>query len=92
MSLLLVCYDIPDTRRRNRVARLLEEFGERVQKSVFECDLDTSRQARLRRKLTAMIVPSEDKLRFYPLCGKDRGLTLAWDKIGIRRPRTSWLV
>lgn len=92
MSLLLVCYDIPDNRRRNRVARLLESHGERVQRSVFECDLDTRRQARLRDRLMAMIDPDEDKLRFYNLCGKDRALSLAWDKAGVSKPRTTWLL
>ncbi len=92
MTLLVVCYDIPDNRRRNKVARLLEGFGERVQKSIFECDLDARRQTRLRHLLSAMILPSEDKLRFYTLCGKDRALSLAWDKAGVRRPRTSWLL
>ena len=36
----LVCYDIVSDRRRNKVSKLLEAYGLRVQKSVFECVLD----------------------------------------------------
>lgn len=36
----LVSYDIPETRRRTKLAKILEDFGDRVQYSVFECILD----------------------------------------------------
>ena len=36
---VLVCYDIPDDRRRTKVMQTLLDFGRRVQYSVFECDL-----------------------------------------------------
>ena len=36
----LVSYDIPDTKRRTKLAKTLEDFGDRVQYSVFECILD----------------------------------------------------
>ena len=38
--LILVTYDIADPRRLRRVAKVSEGFGRRVQKSVFECELD----------------------------------------------------
>lgn len=92
MNFLVVCYDIADRRRRYRVARLLEGFGDRVQKSVFECRLDRERESSLRRELNALIKPAEDKLRFYCLCGKDRALVLAFDRKGIVRPVAQWLL
>lgn len=92
MTLLVVCYDIPDTRRRNRVARVLEGFGERVQKSVFECPLDAAGEAALRQALEGLPDPREDKLRFYALCAKDRALTLAWDKRGRGAAPRVWLL
>jgi CRISPR-associated protein Cas2 len=36
----LVSYDIPDDRRRTRLAKLLKDYGGRVQYSVFECLLN----------------------------------------------------
>ena len=38
--LIVVSYDVPDDRRRTRLAHILKDFGERVQYSVFECRLD----------------------------------------------------
>jgi len=38
--LILVSYDIPNDRRRVKIAKTLEDFGDRVQYSVFECDLE----------------------------------------------------
>ena len=73
MSILrVIAYDIPDDRRRNRVAKLLEGHGERVQDSVFECWLDADQLRRLQRRLRKRINPTQDKLRFYSLCGKDQ--------------------
>ena len=65
---LVVCYDIPDDRRRNRVGKMLEGFGNRVQKSVFECDLTPKQVERLKQRLGKVTKSPEDSLRFYALC------------------------
>lgn len=88
--LWMVCYDISDTRRRKHVEQALQAFGERVQRSVFECDLDARRETDLRTALREMIDPREDKLRFYPLCDKDHALMLTWDAQGALRRRPAW--
>jgi CRISPR-associated protein Cas2 len=44
-------YDVSDDRERNRVAKVLEGFGVRVQKSAFECQLTRGSVATLERKL-----------------------------------------
>ena len=68
--LVLVCYDVStDTKagrkRLRRVAKVCESTGQRVQKSVFECQLDLERFETLQRELLAEIDPSEDCLRIY---------------------------
>ncbi|MEP6966277.1 MAG: CRISPR-associated endonuclease Cas2 [Polaromonas sp.] len=68
--LILVCYDVctetKDGRRRlRRVAKVCESTGQRVQKSVFECQLDVSKFEALERKLLAEIDPQQDCLRLY---------------------------
>jgi CRISPR-associated protein Cas2 len=68
----LVTYDIVLDRRRNRVAHLLEGYGMRVQKSVFECVLTPDQRAMLQRKLSRYIDPEEDQVRFYPLSPRYR--------------------
>ncbi len=80
-ALWLVCYDIADPRRRADVAAALEAVGQRVLESVFEVWLDGRRMARLRAELAGLIVPSEDSLRFYPLCLPCQG-AVSWQGSG----------
>jgi CRISPR-associated protein Cas2 len=90
--LYLICYDLPDTRRRNRIARLLEGYGERVQDSVFECHLDGGRLKKLKLAIQQILDEHQDKVRYYPLCGKDKADVICR---GIGSPPqdvTLWLV
>jgi CRISPR-associated protein Cas2 len=64
----VVTYDIKDDRRRNRVARVLEGHGERVQYSVFECRLTAGQFDELWEELAKKIDDEEDSLRAYRLC------------------------
>jgi CRISPR-associated protein Cas2 len=70
--LMLVTYDVntEDTagrRRLRRVARTCLDFGQRVQNSVFECEVDPSQWVALRARLVAEIDSQKDSLRFYRL-------------------------
>ena len=49
--LYLIAYDISDDARRTKLAELLEGFGQRVQRSVFECDLNEREYQALERKM-----------------------------------------
>jgi len=65
----LVCFDIADDRIRYRVVKLLKSYGERVQKSVFECaDLTEERFLKLKSGIEEMIDEGEDTVRYYQLC------------------------
>lgn len=68
--LVLVCYDVSTEskegrRRLRRVAKVCESTGQRVQKSVFECQLELAQFETLERKLLAEINPEQDCLRLY---------------------------
>ncbi|MBK6403524.1 MAG: CRISPR-associated endonuclease Cas2 [Rhodocyclaceae bacterium] len=70
--LVIVSYDVSTEtaagrKRLRRVARVCESMGQRVQKSVFECKVDTARFEELERRLLAEIKVEEDCLRFYRL-------------------------
>lgn len=70
--LMLVAYDVNTVsaegrRRLRRVARACLDFGQRVQNSVFECEVDPAQWAGLRARLIAEIDPRTDSLRFYRL-------------------------
>lgn len=65
----VVAYDIPDDSRRLAVANALEDFGDRVQRSVFEVRFaDDDELELLLARLVREIEPAEDKIRLYPLC------------------------
>jgi CRISPR-associated protein Cas2 len=68
--LVLVSYDVATsdpggTRRLTRVAKACQNYGQRVQYSVFECIVDPAQWATLRQKLIDEINPKADSLRFY---------------------------
>lgn len=67
----LISYDISLDSVRNKVAKELENFGKRVQYSVFECDITEKRYAELYGRLVYHMNESEEgNIRIYKLCGK----------------------
>ncbi len=69
---MLVTYDVntqdaAGRRRLRRVARACLDLGQRVQNSVFECEVDPARWAQLRARLIEEIDVEKDSLRFYRL-------------------------
>lgn len=68
--MVLVAYDVETEskggqRRLRRVARACQDFGQRVQFSVFECNVDPAQWVSLRSRLIQEIDPAKDSLRFY---------------------------
>ena len=70
--LVLITYDVTTSdkggpKRLRRVAKVCQNFGQRVQNSVFECSVDPAQLVRLRALLCSEIDPAKDSLRFYHL-------------------------
>ena len=68
--LILVTYDVSTVeaagrRRLRRIAQACEDYGTRVQKSVFECQVGQQEWVLLRERLLREISATEDSLRFY---------------------------
>lgn len=85
---VLVTYDVstvsPSGRRRLRqVAKHCLDYGQRVQNSVFECELEPAQLALLRARLVATIEAKEDSLRIYNL-GKNWRSRV--EHHGVKRP------
>jgi CRISPR-associated protein Cas2 len=69
---ILVCYDVntetkKGRRRLRRVAKMCQNYGQRAQKSVFECRLDPMYHQQLVDRLLEIIDEEEDSLRIYRL-------------------------
>lgn len=70
--MVLVTYDVATTseggaRRLRRVARACKDYGQRVQFSVFEIEVEPARWTKLKARLEEIIDPSQDSLRYYHL-------------------------
>jgi CRISPR-associated protein Cas2 len=63
----IIAYDVTDDGKRTKLANLLLGYGERVQKSVFEADLEPSEVQEI-LKLAANYISGTDNLRLYPQC------------------------
>lgn len=64
----LIAYDITTPKRLRLVARTCEDYGVRIEKSVFECDLEESHFVVFWNTLNAIIDPEEDSLIAYKIC------------------------
>ena len=64
----LVCYDITGDNTRARVSAALQQWGDRIQKSVFLCTLTPDDQTELITRLTDMIDTNTDSIYLIDLC------------------------
>jgi CRISPR-associated protein Cas2 len=83
---VLITYDVATAtpggeRRLRRVARACEDYGQRVQLSVFECRVEAKDWALLRQRLLSEMDPREDSLRVYFL---DAGVQV--EHQGVKEP------
>lgn len=79
----VIAYDIPNDRRRTKVHKTLCGFGRWTQYSLFECHLSEKEMITLRNRLAKLLKPSEDSVRFYPLCSACFGKI---DTVGSEKP------
>lgn len=69
MELYVVSYDISSNKLRNKLAKLLEEYGIRVQYSVFECNLKPAEYKKLEENIIKTMAGSnEGNIRIYAIC------------------------
>ena len=68
----VICFDVHDNKRLRQIANEMENFGSCVQRSVFECHLDAVQLQALQQRLGRLMEPTEDQVRYYRLCGKDK--------------------
>lgn len=63
----LIAYDIAHDKRLRRVASLCEDHGTRIEKSVFECDLEDDKFNRFWSRMEKIVDPEEDAVFDYPI-------------------------
>lgn len=63
-----ISYDVAHPKRLVKVAKVLENYGIRIQYSFFECEMDQGQLDELACKLLSILKRKEDSLRIYPIC------------------------
>lgn len=64
----IVAYDIANDKRRNKLAKLLEQFGHRINYSVFECMLTPTQRKDVEKEIQAIINTKKDQVTIYRIC------------------------
>jgi CRISPR-associated protein Cas2 len=66
---VVISYDIADDKSRGRIFKTLKNFGQWMQYSIFECELDRMNFLRLKDRLDRLIeADKDDSIRYYFLC------------------------
>lgn len=80
---VVVAYDIAHDKRRLRVMKMMQGYGEHVQESVFECDLETATYREMIKRLKQLTNAQQDNVRIYHLCNAD---VKRIKQVGVGRP------
>ena len=70
--MILITYDVntienDGNRRLRKVSKVCLDYGQRVQNSVFECNVDPAQFVKIKHELSKIIDFKKDSLRFYKL-------------------------
>ena len=70
---MIVAYDIADPQRLAKVAKIMLDYGSRVQKSIFEVSARWGAFEEMKCRVEDVIVKDEDGVKYFPLCEKCAG-------------------
>lgn len=65
---VVVAYDISSARRRNKVVKILQQYGRRINFSVFECMFSDGQLSAVKEEIGSIINLSKDQVVYYQLC------------------------
>lgn len=66
---IIIAYDISDERRLIKVAKISEDYGTRVQKSIFELEVTARAFREMIQRIEDVIDPATDGVKYFLLCG-----------------------
>lgn len=70
---MIVAYDIADDKRLTRVAKVMLDYGARVQKSIFELTVTPQVFREMKERVEKIIVWEKDGVKYFPLCERCSG-------------------
>lgn len=75
---VLVCYDISRDSARAKVAAYLQQWGDRIQRSVFVCAVSPDDLTEMISRVEQMIDPLTDAVHLLPTCAA------CWSRLVVR--------
>ena len=80
---IMISYDVTDDRNRLKLMKFLKNYGTRVQKSVFECNLSAEIYKKLKVRIEEIIDRRKDRVRYYRICGdcQDKVEISGWGEV-----------
>jgi len=84
---IMVAYDISSDRRRNKLVKVIKDYGVRVNYSVFECLVSKTEISELKSRVKDVIKPGKDCVLYYELC---RNCLVKRDFTGSCQPPMEW--
>lgn len=66
--LVMISYDVVENKKRLKLMKFLKDYGERVQKSVFECNLTPRIYHEVKSGVEKIINKRKDRVRYYRIC------------------------
>ena len=81
--LVMISYDIVEDKKRLKLMKFLRDYGERIQKSVFECNLSSRTYETVKMGIEKIINKRKDRVRYYRMCEgcKNRIEISGWGEI-----------
>lgn len=64
----VVAYDITDDKCRNKIAKILQQYGVRINYSVFECMFTENQYQKVKQMIASKIDTREDTVVYYQIC------------------------
>ena len=91
-SLWIVCYDITNEKRLRKIATCMKGFGEKKQKSVFECWLDDALLKEMFQEVQKHLQQPPDSFRCYQICDKCQAISRQKGKTEIQAMEKYYIV
>lgn len=67
---MIVAYDITDSKRLQRIAKIMKDYGLRVQKSIFEVEVHDRQFAVMKWRVEAEMDLTKDGVKYFSLCDR----------------------
>ena len=89
---MIVAYDIADPGRLQKIAKVMKDYGLRVQKSIFEVEVEEITFRQMRRRVEIIMSRAEDGVKYFPLCYRCADTLITIGLCSVMREKEDYLI